>query len=122
MEHRLGHRLKIDTAIRLRTSRGRVTSAELADISLSGAFIRTDMGMAPASFVHLTLPLPEDAARENVAVQATVIRSTSCGIGIEWMQFAPGAVKAILSGRSRHSMTMPRRSKPGRCCRAKPMR
>jgi hypothetical protein len=98
MEHRVGYRLNTDTVVRLQTSHGEVAKAEMTDVSWSGAFVRTYLVLAPSSPVRLTLPHQAGAGMRNVAVTAHVVRRADTGIGIEWNQFAPAPVKALLSG------------------------
>jgi hypothetical protein len=98
MEHRLGYRLSVNTVVRLRTSDGEAAKAELTDLSLSGAFVRTDLVLAPSDPVRLTFPHQTGAGLRNVVVTGQVVRRADSGIGIEWSQFAPAPVKAFLSG------------------------
>jgi hypothetical protein len=98
MEHRVGSRLNINTVVCLQTSHGEVAKAEITDLSLSGAFVRTALVLPPSSPVRLTWPHQEGAGMRNVAIKAHVVRSADAGIGIEWNQFGPAPVKAFLSG------------------------
>jgi hypothetical protein len=98
MEHRLGYRLRINCIVRLRTGRGEVAQAELCDLSLSGAFVRTDLALEPSSPVRLSLPSLADMRLRNIPITAHVVRNQGIGIGLEWDEFAPAPVKAFLSG------------------------
>ena len=94
MERRLGHRLDKHTKVGLRTSGQRVCEAEIRDLSLSGAFIRTTVPVCPSSKVELVFPA--STAAKPAAVAAWVTRSESDGIGIEWIEFAPRPVSTLL--------------------------
>ncbi len=78
MEHRLGQRFVVDIPIRLTLPllgevQGRLTN-------LSQVFIE----------------IPADGSEDAVSIAAHVIRKTDHGVGVEWYDFAPAAVAALL--------------------------
>jgi PilZ domain len=94
MERRLGHRLNHHTGVSLCTTGGRLSQAEIQDLSLSGAFVRT--ATPGPALSQIELAFPAGSTGKPAAVQAWVIRTASDGIGIEWAEFAPPPVSRLL--------------------------
>jgi PilZ domain len=105
MEHRLGQRIPVDHIVRIETSHGEVSVARMVDISLSGAFLRTSLQIQPMMPVQVLLKTR--AGRRRAAsgqarlLEARVVRVDESGIGVEWFDFAPEAIFALVS--SAHS-------------------
>jgi len=98
MEHRWGDRRKIILRVRLRGSGQATASGWLTDLSLSGAYVRTLAALAPMG--QIEIELIERASSHHghgpVQLQARVVRHGLTGIGVEWDEFASGAVGEIL--------------------------
>jgi hypothetical protein len=92
MEHRLGHRVPVREAVRVRTAAGEFDAAVITDISLSGAFIHTRMHPPNLAPIYVTFADPRRPSNGVSLVKAQVVRSCPDGFGIEWSQFAPGPV------------------------------
>jgi PilZ domain len=89
MEHRWGHRMNADMAVRLVAAPAAVGAGRLINVSVTGAFVRTNLALAPLAQVHVELadihaPLPR-----SVRLAAYVVRSTKLGIGLEWSDPGP---------------------------------
>jgi PilZ domain-containing protein len=92
MEHRLGHRLPTHEEIFVRIGAATAVSAVLTDMSVSGAFVRSESQPAIFSTVWVGWHGGEGSARSQPVVSAQVVRQSSDGFGIEWADFAPRAV------------------------------
>jgi hypothetical protein len=97
MEHRWGKRAVLDIGVRLCLGSGAVDTARVANASLSGAFVRTASRL-PA-FTRVVVELDGDSARQSAPqrIPAYVVRTASDGLGLEWHEFAPPAIAALLA-------------------------
>jgi hypothetical protein len=100
MEHRLGHRVPARETVRVRTAAGEFEEAVMTDISLSGAFIHTRLRPSNLAPVHITLADSRSPSSCVSVVKALVVRTSSCGLGLEWWQFAPAPVMKRVVGRA----------------------
>jgi hypothetical protein len=94
MDNRLGERFPIQLAIRLISTRPRTISiGQLKNLSRSGALILNG-DVQLFSLIHVVLESPQQKDEETVA--AYVTRVCDDCIGVEWCEFAPPAVVALL--------------------------
>ena len=97
MEHRWGERRSIYVPVRL-DGRPRVLDpGSIRNASLSGAYIQTGASLEPGAFLDIQferLPLPDDEASP---VRACVVRRDALGIAVEWCEFAPEPIRALLA-------------------------
>jgi hypothetical protein len=91
MEHRLGHRLPTHEEIFVRIGEAAAISAVMTDMSVSGAFVRSESQPGISLTVWVRWHNGEAGARSQT-VPAQVVRQSSEGFGIEWVEFAPRAV------------------------------
>ena len=110
MEHRWGQRLNVAIPIRLCSSSDRrETAAQLANLSLSGAWIPIQLDVRPLAIIQVIFQrpgLPEDSPD---TVEACVARQSHDGIGLEWCEYAPQVVVRLLqSAAQRHHALHPR--------------
>jgi hypothetical protein len=96
MEHRLGQRFVVDIPIRLTLPLLGEVQGRLTNLSLSGAFISTQMNVRVMSRLQVFIEIPADGSEDAVSIAAHVIRKTDHGVGVEWYDFAPAAVAALL--------------------------
>ena len=92
MEHRLGHRLPTHEEIFVSIGEPAAVSAVIADMSVSGAFVRSESQPGILSTVWVRWYERDGGSRAQPPVAAQVVRQTSDGFGIEWTDFAPRAV------------------------------
>ena len=97
MEHRLGRRFATCERVLLRSPDGGVSDAVLTDLSLSGAFVRTTVRVAPLSTVHIVLSCQLGPRKTEAVLMAQVIRHSARGLGVEWSALASPLVQARLS-------------------------
>ena len=65
-------------------------------LSLSGAFLRTEITKEPPVAVFVQFD-PDSGARQHRRGLAYVIRQTPEGVGLEWAQFAPRVSRFVFS-------------------------
>jgi hypothetical protein len=97
MEHRCGHRRIIEARVTVRTRSGLVTGGVLQNVSASGALI-TSPSALPLHTVVLVQIEAADSYKTfgRVALAGEVARVTEDGFAIEWSEFAPRTLRAIL--------------------------
>jgi hypothetical protein len=96
MDHRWGRRVQVDFPVRVAAHRFAVRDGRLIDLSVSGALIEADLDARVLSRVQVTLLLPSYPRHEAPMVEAYVARKHRHGIGVEWCDFAPRAVRDLL--------------------------
>jgi PilZ domain len=93
MEHRIGQRHLTDVKVYIGTSGGRVVSeGVLADVSISGGFIRTALLAEPLSAVTVQFRADDPTMP---AMMAQVVRRTPQGLGIAWEDYATKLVRSL---------------------------
>jgi PilZ domain len=106
MEHRWGKRSTLDIGVGLHLGSGAVDAGCIANASLSGAFVRTTRRL-PA-FTRVVVEFEGGSSRQSAprCAPAYVVRTAPEGLGLEWYEFAPPAVAALLgpiAARSRNA-------------------
>jgi hypothetical protein len=96
VEHRWGERTPLDVAVRINGGTSTVVRGRLQNVSLSGAFVRTSIRLPVWSQVQVELDLTRLRRSDRFRVPAYVVRATGEGVGLEWTDFAPRAVRALL--------------------------
>ena len=100
MEHRWGHRLSTNIPVRLRCMQPLDSGCRclgcLESVSASGALIRTELGIRPASVVVVET-LDPALGLQGRELPASVIRSSSGAMSVEWMEFASTGVSAVMT-------------------------
>jgi PilZ domain len=115
MEHRWGQRAGVCLRTRLICRPYAIGVGWLSELSLSGAFIRTDLAPVTLSHVDIVFDGPESGGSPREAgsvVGARVVRTQPDGVGVEWDELAPAAVTAMLGpvGHDDAVLDMKRRS------------
>jgi hypothetical protein len=99
MDHRLGERVLIQRPIRLMSARPRTVSiGRLVNLSRSGACV-VDCELQLSSLVHVDFEPHERPMQPEATITAYVTRVTDQGVGIEWCEFAPPLVVALLQSK-----------------------
>ena len=88
MEHRWGERTPVRAAVRVHCAKWDA-AGYIRDASLSGAFVHTRLQI-PA-WTHIEVDL------SGTPIAGFVVRVTAEGLGIEWSEFAPPAIRALLA-------------------------
>jgi hypothetical protein len=95
IEHRWGERFRTDLPVQVKVRALSGIDARLKNLSLSGALIEADFVLRLHSLIEISLRLPTPSQRQAI-LQAHVVRKVNADVGIEWCEFAPGAVKELL--------------------------
>jgi hypothetical protein len=97
MEHRLGSRHAVDLEVYLRTWGSTVSAkGRLADLSVSGAFVSTQLPCQP--LLHITVQIvPEGRTRRTgMSIEGLIARLAEGGIGIEWDELQPELLTQLI--------------------------
>jgi PilZ domain len=97
MEHRWGHRHEISRAVRLGTRSGLAARGRISNVSISGAFVVSPLPVSLFSYVEVQFTAMVHGKREAMTVEGQVVRKEGGGFGIEWSEFAPEAVRALVT-------------------------
>jgi hypothetical protein len=84
MEHRWGQRKTVDMSVHILHGGCRFATANLLNVSLSGAFIETELELIPLARLSLEIDLPNHTAAGTLRIGAFVVRRGGSGYGIEW--------------------------------------
>jgi hypothetical protein len=96
MEHRWGHRREISRSVQLETRSGVVAHGRITNVSISGAFIVSPLPLGLFSYVQVQFTAMLNGKRTPMTVEGQVVRKDEAGFGIEWSEFAPEAVRALV--------------------------
>lgn len=106
MEHRWGGRHLLDLSVRLDGRPLLLTFARLKNASSSGAYVETRIALPMLSRVWIELDW--DRRDDSKRIAAYVVRTDQGGVGLEWCDFAPHAILALIE-RSRRLVANDRR-------------
>jgi hypothetical protein len=118
MEHRWGQRFPVELAVRLHSGSTTILKSRLANASVSGALIDTDVRLPVFSHVVLEFDVARRSGVVGQRVPAYVVRHAPGGLGLEWQEFAPRPIVSLLETtlRGRHAIltALPRRGELAR--------
>ena len=101
MEHRWGRRISLDAAVCL-SSRAGLIHGQLTNVSLSGAYVKTNTPVPPMS--HTCLELQGSNNTATWPTKAWIVRVDQEGVGLEWWEFSPPLLDELLKGAMAHSV------------------
>lgn len=96
MEHRWGQRMPVNVTARVGERPASRHVARVVDVSISGAFLRIGLPVDDLHPVHIEIPTC-GRKRSRALIEAYVVRRGEDGVGVEWAEFAPEPVMALLS-------------------------
>jgi PilZ domain-containing protein len=96
MEHRWGERVPVQMTVELSCGSSPPVSGSLENVSSSGAFVRTAGRRPPRGPIEVLLGSRGSGRGHCVRIPAHVVRETDTGVGIEWSEFAPRAVRELM--------------------------
>jgi PilZ domain len=96
MEHRWGERFAVSMTVELSSGSSPPVTGSLENVSASGAFVRINQRGPPRGPVVVILRQEGSGRTRSGRLAAYVVRETEGGVGIEWCQFAPRAVREIM--------------------------
>jgi hypothetical protein len=119
MEHRWGERFALHLTVELSCTSLPPVAGSLENVSASGAFVRT-VGRGPPRGPVEVMLVSVGGRTHSVRLPAYVVRETETGVGIEWCEFAPRAVRELMirdrraggSARTRARALSPTRRSP----------
>jgi hypothetical protein len=95
LEHRWGERVRVNIPVRVEVDHLTRANARMQNLSLSGALMTSDSDLRLNTLIEVSVALPPPSTRIAV-IKALVSRKFDEGVGIEWYEFAPNIVKALL--------------------------
>ena len=99
MDHRWGERIVVDLAVQLLCHPRTIAVGQLANVSVSGAYVRTGFVPALLAPVRILGFLSEHEGMRREAIEGYVVRRERGGFGIEWFDLAPaGICRFLLAG------------------------
>lgn len=107
MEHRWGERVLVQLSVELSCGAAAPVVGLLDNVSSSGAFVRTEVRL-PRGPVEVALVRTGTGRESFPRLPAYIVRESELGVGIEWCEFAPRAVRELM-GRGRGSAARTRR-------------
>jgi len=99
MEHRWGARVQVNIPVCVDAPAVPIGNGWMKDLSLSGAFIKSDRDLRLHTLVEVSIALPPPSWRTAV-IEAHVSRKLDEGVGIEWCEFAPSIIKDLVRSAS----------------------
>ena len=93
--HRWGQRIAVDIPVEVAAQASPAIHGHLKNLSLSGALLEADHELRLHAYVEVNIKLPE-TRRNTIRIMARVTRLLKDAAGVEWCEFAPGAVKDLL--------------------------
>jgi hypothetical protein len=95
LEHRWGERVSVNIPVRVVANELTAGNGCLRNLSLSGAFVKADSDLPLNTLIEVSIALPPPSTRTAV-IKALVSRKFKDGVGIEWYEFAPNIIRALL--------------------------
>jgi hypothetical protein len=99
MEHRWGTRLSVILPVRLRCLQLRDTGCRclgcLENVSVSGALIKTELGICPSAHIAVEALTPALGLQTH-ELPACIVRGGSGEMAVEWLDLASTGVLAVL--------------------------
>ncbi len=100
MERRWGNRVMLDEAVSVTRDGELIGTASLPELSLSGAFLKTEWRLPQLARVYVEVPrLRHERRSRHTLIEAFVVRHCPDGVGVEWCEFAPPEVVAVMDER-----------------------
>jgi len=93
-DSRWGDRIRVDIPVHVTVNDLRADGC-MKNLSLSGALLKTDVDWGLHALIQVNIGMPSSSQRA-AAITAYISRKTREGVGVEWCEFAPIAVKDLL--------------------------
>jgi hypothetical protein len=99
MDHRWGRRQPTGVAVQVIAKSGARGTGLVANVSLTGAYLETQMTLRPFSIVYLVSAARNSAGGMGERIAASVVRHDARGVGLEWCepQTKAAGVNALLA-------------------------
>jgi hypothetical protein len=96
MEHRWGIRRSLNVGVKLYVRGSPPRFGRLLNASASGGYVATKPPLPIMTRVHVALGWDKFHRGGRLRIAAYIVRADAHGIGIEWREFAPIAVLALM--------------------------
>ncbi len=97
MEHRWGERVSVYAPVRLDARPRALAPGCIRNASLSGAYIQTSTRLPPGMLIAVELEGELCRAGQRPYLHAWLVRQDAHGVAVEWCEFAPEAIRAIVA-------------------------
>ena len=97
IDHRWGVRKSINLKVQLICQLGAIAPGWLTDVSLSGAFVRTELAIPALSTVRIVVVDRLSAGWRSVDLSAYVARCDGGGLGLEWWNLNAETLQRLFS-------------------------
>jgi hypothetical protein len=101
LEHRWGARAQVNIPVRVEATSLPVADGCMKNLSLSGAFMKSDRDLRLHALIEVSIALPLPSCCTAV-IKAHVVRKIGEGVGIEWSEFAPNIIKDLVRSALRY--------------------
>ena len=95
MEHRWGQRKAVRQRVRVTLAGAIAAQGQVANVSISGAFVRTLLPAPAFSIVQIAFIAGDRRSLASGIVAAQVVRRTPEGLGLQWCEHVPKIVDAL---------------------------
>ena len=95
-ERRWGLRVEVDIPVRLELAQGRSLSGRMRNASVSGALIECSHELPVFTPLRVQIPAMPERVPHPIHLTARVVRAEHPQFGIEWREFEPEALSALL--------------------------
>jgi hypothetical protein len=103
-DRRLSPRKHLQLGVTLETlSDSEPIAANLLDISMGGAFIKTQTLLFISAPLIMALKLSANHFQKSFRLYARVVRRTPMGVGVTFFPMPPEIIKALIEAVSRHA-------------------
>jgi hypothetical protein len=109
VERRWGERQDANATVRLRNRAGAAVPGRLINVSASGALIATHLPAPVLSNLEVLVSADRVGRDSAVAIPGQVIRRTPDGLAVEWIEFAPEPLRALMDSISANTALSERR-------------
>jgi hypothetical protein len=97
MEHRLGTRRAVRTAVVLCSHGGTSVLAQTREVSISGMFVEAPAALLAArEVIDVEMSLPVTTGSRTFRWRAMVVRKTAAGVGLMFDRLRPPAISRLL--------------------------
>jgi hypothetical protein len=97
MERRIGHRVPTQLRVGIGVSSQNYSTGRLRDLSVSGAFVQTDLRPFPIGRVRVYFDEQHSHGSLKFALDAYLVRGSPEGLGLEWVDRESAILLALLS-------------------------
>ena len=95
MEHRWGERIRMNMPVQVSADQVAGIRGRMRNLSLSGALLRVDAKLRLNALIEVSVELPQPS-QLPVILLAHVSRKREEDVGIEWCEFAPESIRALV--------------------------